>query len=312
MSLFKDQGIFSGNDRAVGLGMPYMGSKRKLAKPIIDFILKENPNAKYFYDLFGGGGAITFEALQRPQLKEVHYNELNAGVVALLKDVLENGVTEKYYKWIDRETFNRNKNKDTWFGGLCKVIWSFGNSQKGYLFSKNIEDDKRLLHEIVVNKCEKSLKIFNKKHKANLKLLEKDKTINERRLRIQRQIKSKLNSRIGELERLQQLQQLERLERLERLTGKLTIHQGGYDEVEISTLPNETIIYLDPPYEGTAKYEKDINHEKLLEWIEKSDYKIYLSSYEFNGLKEVATFSHRSTYSPSANNSVIEKLYTNR
>jgi hypothetical protein len=29
------------------LGMPYMGSKRKLAKPILDFIFKENPNCKY-------------------------------------------------------------------------------------------------------------------------------------------------------------------------------------------------------------------------------------------------------------------------
>ena len=36
-------------------------------------MLKENPNAKYFYDLFGGGGAMSFDALQRPQLKQVFY-----------------------------------------------------------------------------------------------------------------------------------------------------------------------------------------------------------------------------------------------
>jgi site-specific DNA-adenine methylase len=40
------------------LGIPYMGGKRKLSKQIIDFILAKNPNCKYFYDLFGGGGAI--------------------------------------------------------------------------------------------------------------------------------------------------------------------------------------------------------------------------------------------------------------
>jgi hypothetical protein len=30
------------------IGIPYMGSKRKLAKPIIDYILSNNPNTKYF------------------------------------------------------------------------------------------------------------------------------------------------------------------------------------------------------------------------------------------------------------------------
>ena len=46
-----------------GLGLPYMGSKRKLAKQIVDKILVDNPNTKYFYDLFGGGASVTFEAL---------------------------------------------------------------------------------------------------------------------------------------------------------------------------------------------------------------------------------------------------------
>ena len=69
------------------LGIPYMGSKRKLAGKIVDKILLDNPNTKYVYDLFGGGGAVSFEFLQRPQIEMVHYNELNAGVVALLKDI---------------------------------------------------------------------------------------------------------------------------------------------------------------------------------------------------------------------------------
>jgi len=33
-------------------GMPYMGSKRKIAKSIVDYILQCNPNTKYVYDLF--------------------------------------------------------------------------------------------------------------------------------------------------------------------------------------------------------------------------------------------------------------------
>ena len=57
------------------LGMPYMWSKRKLAESIVDKILEDNPNTKYLYYLFGGGGAITFEGLQRPSIEKVYYNE---------------------------------------------------------------------------------------------------------------------------------------------------------------------------------------------------------------------------------------------
>jgi len=94
------------------LGLSYMGSKRILAKHIIDHILEKNPNCKYIYDLFGGGGAISFEAMQRKQIKKVFYNELNTGVVELLKDFFKNGITDKYYQWVDRETFFKNKNED--------------------------------------------------------------------------------------------------------------------------------------------------------------------------------------------------------
>ena len=287
-------------------GMPYMGSKRKLSKHLISYMLRKNPNAKYFYDLFGGGGAMSFEALHYKQLKEVHYNEYNAGVVALLKDVLENGVTDKYYKWIDRETFNKHKGDNSWLGGLRKVVWSFGNNQSCYLFGSEIEEDKRLLHEIVVNACEKSLKIFNEKHNMNIKLLKTDTTIKKRRLRVKKIIKIKLKNRDGELERLERLEQLERLE---RLLNKLTIHNKSYNEVKITTPLEETIIYLDPPYENTAKYEKDISHKELLKWIKQQKCKVYVSSYEFDGLKKVYSKTHRSTLNATANNEVEEKLF---
>lgn len=55
------------------LGMPYMGSKRKIAKVIIDHILIQNPNCKYFYDLFGGGGAISFEGYHRNKTRKNNY-----------------------------------------------------------------------------------------------------------------------------------------------------------------------------------------------------------------------------------------------
>ncbi|MCD6432418.1 MAG: DNA adenine methylase [Sulfurimonas sp.] len=291
------------------LGMPYMGSKRKLAKPLIDFMLKENPNAKYFYDVFGGGGAMSFEAMQRPQIKQTFYNEFNTGVVELLRDIKENGITEKYFKWIDRETFNENKTKDTWLGGFCKVVYSFGNNQKDYLFGKEIEENKRLLHEVVVNKCEESLRVFNDKMKTNIEMQDQlslfdDENTIARRLRIVGYIK-KNKDRFD----LQQLERLERLERLDRLQ-QLEISNKSYELVEVKTPIDETIIYLDPPYENTATYEKSICHKELYEFIENSEYKIYMSSYDSH-LPCVLELKHSSSLSATANVEVVEKLFTN-
>ena len=105
-----------------GLGIPYMGSKRKIANEIIGYILKKNKDAKYFYALFGGGGAISFEALQKHQFKKVFYNELNGGIVYILKDIRDNVMTEKYYKLVGSDEIEINNTSEDSIGGLTKVV----------------------------------------------------------------------------------------------------------------------------------------------------------------------------------------------
>jgi len=288
------------NTKGLQLGMPYMGSKRKLAKTILDWIFMQNPNCKYFYDLFGGGGAMSFEVLQRPYIKQAHYNEFNAGVVELLKDVVKNGVTEKYYRWVSREKFNNHKNDDDWFGGLCKVVWSFGNGQTTYLFGRDIENDKHLLHKIVVNLDTDSVNQFKEKYSLDLSEFLKIDAMHERRKKIIRYIIKNKNKRL-ELERLQQLEQLERL----------NITNLSYEQVKIDTPVDETLIYLDPPYKNTKKYELDIDFDKLEQWVLNSKYKIYISSYKWD-LPCVKEFKHRSILSANSNKEVIEKLFCNK
>ena len=290
--------------RSKGLGIPYMGSKRKLAPKIINYILKENPNAKYFYDLFGGGGAVSFEAVQRPQFKKVFYNELNSGVVSMLKDIMENGVNEKYYEWISREDFHNYKDGDDWKGGVCKTCWSFGSDQRSYMFSADIENDKRLLHNFVVDNCIESLNEFNSKFNINIRENEGlfIENISQKRLRVAADIRAKLNSRGGELQRLQQLQQLQRLQQLQ-------ISNLSYDKVNIETDISETILYLDPPYANTEEYAEKFDIKKMYEYIEKSKYKIYMSGYESH-LDSVFEMEHSSSLSATNNNKkVIEKLF---
>jgi len=290
------------------LGIPYMGSKRKLAKSIIDYILKHNPNTKYFYDVFGGGGAMSFEAIQRQQIREVFYNDFDTSIVELIKKIQKDGVTKEMYRWVDRETYNKYKDDSTWYGGFLSTVWSFGNNkEKGYLFSRKIEEDKRLLHEIVVNKCKNSLKKINDKFKTDIALDGGifEENITQRRLRVQRNIKE----RVGELQHLTSLEQLERLTHL-NLLKKTNL---SYEKVKITTPPKETIIFLDPPYENTAKYSKGINYKEFYDWIgtlTRQGYKVYLSSYN-SPLFCVKEFSHRSSLSATVNKKVIEKLFSN-
>ena len=286
----------------MSLGIPYQGSKRKIAKSIVDYIQNHNPNGVYLYDLFGGGGAISFEALKRKHFKGVFYNEFNTGVVELLKHIRTNGITPKMYEWVDRKTFEKHKNDNDWYGGFLKTCWSFGNNQRDYLFGKDIEEPKRLMHEVVVNCCVESLKklpfeadplIFNLP------------TIYDRMISLKGMVKDRID--LEQLQRLQQLQQLQRLERLERLE----ITNLSYEQVPITTPIENTIIYLDPPYKSTAKYQKDIDHEQFYNWVKNSPYKIYVSSYNFD-LPMVMQLEHRSTLSATANNKTIEKLFCNQ
>lgn len=223
-----------------------MGSKRKIAGKLVDYMLANTPSAKYVYDLFGGGGAMSFEFMQRPQIERVHYNELNTGVVELLRKIMADGVTDEFYQWVTRDEFNQIKKGDDWRAGLIKTCCSFGNSQKQYLFGRSIEADKELLHRIVVDKCLKSLDAFNVKHGdvINRDVFEIE-TIKERRLFVCRETK-KTGNMVG-LEHLERIEHLERLQHIERL--KIS-NQSAFD-VQINTPPHETIVYLDPPYQGT-------------------------------------------------------------
>ena len=281
-----------------------MGSKRRLAPKIIDKIMLDNPNCKYFYDLFGGGGAVSFEAMQRGL--NVTYNELNTGVVALLEKIRDQGITPDFYKWVDRETFNKHKKDDDWFGGLCKVVWSFGNKQRDFLFGKKIEENKKLGHMIVVERCEKSAQELSGILGVTIEVSDKP-TVNERRLEFSTQVKAgKERFDIEQLERLQQLEQLEQLE----LKGLKIKNQSAFD-VAISTPLDETVIYLDPPYLNTAQYAERMCQSELINYIKNSPYKIYVSSYEFD-LPVVAEFSHSSSISATSTKPTIERLFCNK
>ena len=85
--------------KKTALGIPYMGSKRKLSSDILKLIIKRHNGITDFYDLFGGGGSVSFTAINDYKFN-VHYNELNSHIYKLVEYLKNNKTLEpKFYQW---------------------------------------------------------------------------------------------------------------------------------------------------------------------------------------------------------------------
>lgn len=69
------------------VGLPYIGSKKKISKKIVAIIMQNFGKDKVVYDIFGGGGAITFECLINGL--DAVYNDKDKDVVDAINKVLE-------------------------------------------------------------------------------------------------------------------------------------------------------------------------------------------------------------------------------
>ena len=209
--------------------------------------------------MFGGGFAMSHAALLSGKYEQVFYNELNPLLPKLIKDTLA-GKYANERRWISREDFFRLKDVD----GYVRYIWSFGNNGDGYLFGKDKEHIKKLGHDFV---C------FGKDIPGVPNIAETDMRV--RRLYLQRYIKKNTGERC-ELEQLERLHRLQRLQRLQRLE----INCGSYLDYQYR---EGDIVYCDPPYEDTAKYDNDgFNHKQFYDWVASREYPVYFSSYEIS------------------------------
>ena len=261
-------------------GIPYQGSKSKIADSIITFL----PKGDRFVDLFGGGGAMSHCAVLSGKYKSVLYNELNPLLVTLMQDAISGKYNLDTFKpeWISREDFKRLKDQD----GYVKYIWTFSNNGRQYLFSPDNEKIKRSLHNFIVFGVKDG---FIQKNFPDIDRYVKGDDIIKRRLLSRRYMSMKLksrNHRDGEqLQRLQQLEQLERLQQLGRLQQleqleqleRLELRCGSYLDYEYQ---DGDIVYCDSPYEGTAEYAGGFNHKEFYEWVATRPYQVWFSSYQ--------------------------------
>ena len=122
-------------------GLPYMGSKNKLAEEIVNFL----PQKKVLVDLFGGGGAISVCASQSGKYEKIIYNELNTIIAETFQKAI-NGEYENERRWVSREEFEKLKKTD----GYVAICFSFSNNCNTYMYGPKIEPYKRAYHYAIV------------------------------------------------------------------------------------------------------------------------------------------------------------------
>jgi hypothetical protein len=298
-----------------------MGSKDKIAPSIaMNF-----PSATNFYDLFGGGFSVSHYMVENKSKKysHFHYNEIKSDVVELVKQAINGNFNYKKFKpeFVSRDDFIKQKDSNAYI----RCLWSFGNNQKIYLFSEEIEPYKKSMHMAVIfdefDLIAENVFGFKVWPSCVKNILQKRRYLSQkieffRKTKIPKILHQFLNEK--QLERLQRLQQLEQLERLQRLQQleqleqlqQLELTSMDYREVEV--LPN-SVVYCDIPYFGTVGY-GEFNHKEFFEWAATRDFPVYISEYNISDkrFKLVYDIDKISLYSPNKTRvHKSEKLYWN-
>jgi 16S rRNA G966 N2-methylase RsmD len=302
------------NDDLKVYSVPYMGSKRGIAIKLLKKMLDIKPQAKYFVDLFGGGGAMAFTASQIGL--NVIYNELDEDIVDLIKYIKNRKLKNKkgnigffpddFYKFINKEEFQKYKNENSIKATFIKICYSFGNQMTGYAYSYEKAILKKLIHNFIIYNDAQSKQDFNNYTNFNFKYL------------IGNNYKERNSNYHNELSLLNknpdyyQSENIGRFKRLENITNinfkNITISNLDYKDVLINTQKKETIIYLDPPYRNTVEYENKINFNELDNFFLNLPYTAFLSEYNapFKKIYEIEKTSLLKN-----NKNIIENLYIN-
>ena len=282
-------------------GLPYTGSKNRLAEKIVAHF----PEADTLVDVFFGGGAITHCAMVHGKFKNYIANDIRT-TPQFFKECIE-GKHSNDLRWISSDDFAKSS-RDDWF---VRLIWSFSNNCNVYLYGKNIEAYKKAFHYAI---CFNDFSLLEElygdfvcnKVKEHLQGIPVE-SWNDRRLAAMRAVKELIAMHPNELTRKDfscstdtggNLQQhLERVYRIEslmcstRITNLEHLNRATYLNVRTHDLhcynldyhlladviPDNSVVYLDPPYKGTFDYSENIsggcmvntgcfNTEEFLDW----------------------------------------------
>lgn len=283
----------------MNFGLPYMGSKNRIANWVCDIL----PNANTLYDLFVGGGAITHYASLNLKYNNYIVNDLNSLCVKGL-EMAFNGEFKNKTRWISRDDFF--KLKDTDYYVVC--CFSFGNNFKTYAYSKDIEQFKKAMHYSVVFNDNSLLSEF-----VNIDNLNYTSDDTQDRMIYLRKY---LHSFIAFKDKRIELESLECLQRLNELNNeqKYNIKFYSDDYQNIPLTDKDAVIYCDIPYANTAKYKHHFDYERFYTWAERQEIPIYISEYEMpkDRFVCVAEKEKRCKFSATNNRITVERIFRPR
>ena len=122
-------------------GLPYVSSKNRIAKQIVELL----PRAETFYDLFAGGCAVTHAAMLSKKYQHYVINDINGKIVKLFVDAIAGNIPN-LYRVVDRETFFATREFDI----ITALCYSFGNNQLDYLYTKDDEKIKLVASNMIL------------------------------------------------------------------------------------------------------------------------------------------------------------------
>ena len=226
-------------------GMPYVGSKNKIAADIVDFL----PSATRFYDLFAGGCAITHAALLSGKYQFVIANDKRGDVIQLFVDCASGKrPTAEDWRAITREEFFSSSDP------LVKTVWSYGNDRATYLWGAGAMEDTKL---------------------AAVRMLTAP-TIAERYRNYGVFTEMVTRNPDNKSLRLQSLESLQRLQRLQRFCG-------DYQDVEI--LPDSVVYCDPPyrtcmDANAVDRFYDGFDFDRFDKWLRDVPFPVYVSEYE--------------------------------
>ncbi|MGL5958359.1 MAG: DNA adenine methylase, partial [Phocaeicola sp.] len=103
-------------------GLPYMGSKNRIA----EWVLSHLPKRENLYDIFCGGCAITHCAMVKSKFDNYYINDINETPVNAFIKALNGGYKDEN-RWISKEEFDEKKGTGDFYIDSC---FSFGNNYK--------------------------------------------------------------------------------------------------------------------------------------------------------------------------------------
>ena len=260
-------------------GLPYKGSKNTIAKWIVDSL----PAADWFIDVFAGGCAVTHAAIESGKYKHFIANDLT-DTPAVFKAACE-GEFEGYATVPSREQFHEQKGDDR----AMALLYSFGNNAENYLWGADVEHVKA--------EAERMISAPSKY---------------ERRMAYRRFIRALAKygicGRGTDLQRSESLQGLEGLQRTERLQGlqglqRLQVTKLDYHDLFLFGVPENSVVYLDPPYKGTdTTGYAAFDYAEFESWLKTLNFPVVVSEYTCpEGFEVLATKNKRVTFCSTDN-----------